>query len=132
MVSKLALLLAFGAAAAAPAEQTPPPNAPPPPVVGVAPGCDKDASRYPPYAIRAGIEGETFLSFRIAVDGTTKAVTVERSSGNADLDAASVAGVRCWHYKPAMKDGKPIEVPWHASVKWQLRGGNSWFDRLFQ
>lgn len=87
---------------------------------------------YPPMAIRLGHEGTTILAFRIGVDGLLTDIRVAQSSGHQELDDAAVAGARCWRYKPAMKDGKPIEAPWQASVKWQLRGGNTWLDRLFQ
>jgi TonB family protein len=132
----LAILVSLLSCAAALAEPTVPPstNAPAPPAQGITPpqptSCDRSASRYPPAAIRLGIEGDTALTFRIAVDGTTKDVVVEHSSGNADLDYAAVAGAQCWRYKPAMKDGKPVEVTWHAVVRWRLTGG-SWLDRLF-
>jgi hypothetical protein len=30
-----------------------------------------------------------------------------------------------------MQDGKPVEVTWHAVVRWRLRGGDTLLDRLF-
>lgn len=88
---------------------------------------------YPPAAVRADIEGDTKLTYRIAVDGATKDVRVEHSSGRADLDAAAVAAARCWRYQPAMKNGKAVEVPWHAVIRWRLVGPRwhpprTWWD----
>lgn len=120
MVSTLALLVALGAASPVQA-QIPAIVAPVMSTDAPAPGCDKLGSLYPPAAIRAGVEGDTQLTYRIAADGTTKDIVVERSSGNAALDAASVAGVHCRRYRPMAQDGKPIEVPWHAVIRWRLR-----------
>lgn len=80
---------------------------------------------YPLMAKRLGHEGTTILAFRIGIDGRLTDIRVAQSSGHQELDDAAVAGARCWRYKPAMKDGKPVEVPWQASVKWTLGGGNS-------
>jgi TonB family protein len=120
MFSTLAFLLALDAASAEQAK-VPILAAPVLSTDAPGPGCDKLGSSYPPAAIRAGVEGDTQLTYRIATDGTTKDIVVERSSGNADLDAASVAGVRCRRYKPMTQEGKPVEVPWHAIVRWRLR-----------
>jgi protein TonB len=130
-IAILVVLTSGAAALAQPA--APPENAP----VSASPGdasarstdCDRHAVPLPADAVRSGVESDTLLSFRIAADGTTKDVTVQRSSGNAALDKAAVAGVRCWRYKPTMEDGKPVEVPWHAAVKWRL-DDEDWFGNL--
>ena len=69
----------------------------------------------------SGAEGTTTLAFHIAVDGTTKDVSVAKSSGNPDLDAAAVQCVSGWHYVPASHDSKPVEADWKANVEWKLR-----------
>ena len=56
----------------------------------------------------------------MAVDGSVKDVTVSQSSGNADLDAASVTCVRGWQYKPATRGGVPVEAAWQAAVRWAM------------
>ncbi len=70
--------------------------------------------------MKAGIEGTTTLSFKITAQGAVTQVTVAKSSGNEELDAASVACASTWTYKPATKDGVPFETPWQATVAWKL------------
>ncbi len=77
---------------------------------------------YPPLAIRLNQEGTTTLAFHITTDGSISDVTVAESSGYNSLDEAAVhCASASWHYKPAMQEGHPVEVPWKAIVKWQLR-----------
>lgn len=89
--------------------------------IGAPHNCPQDRW-YPPLAVRLNQEGTTTLAFKITTDGSITDVTVAESSGHDSLDEAAV---RCasssWHYKPAMENGQPVEVPWKASVKWQLR-----------
>jgi TonB family protein len=75
---------------------------------------------YPLAAVRAGAEGTTTLKFQVTVDGTVKDIVVESSSGNTDLDNAAVQCAGRWLYKPATRDGKPVEMPWKASIQWKL------------
>jgi hypothetical protein len=43
------------------------------------------------------------------------------SSGHDRLDQAAVQCAQAWHYKPAMQNGQPVEVPWQTAVQWKLR-----------
>jgi TonB family protein len=71
-------------------------------------------------AIAHHAQGKTVLDFRVAIDGTVKDLTVSKSSGDDDLDAASAACAQHWQYKPATHDGTPVEAQWQASVDWHL------------
>ena len=53
------------------------------------------------------------------MQGTVSDPAVVQSSGNAQLDAATLMCAKSWLYKPAIKDGKPIEVSWKAQISWQ-------------
>jgi protein TonB len=75
---------------------------------------------YPVDSLTKGEEGNTKVSFTILTDGTVEAVTVATSSGSQRLDDATVACVKTWHYRPAIKDGKLAEVNSSAQVKWVL------------
>ncbi len=75
---------------------------------------------YPPDSLVKGEEGITKVSFTILTDGTVEGVTVANTSGSQRLDEASVACVKTWHYRPAIKDGKLAEVTSGALVKWVL------------
>lgn len=103
--------------------KAPPPPSPPrigsgmPGAVGRPHEC---SGFYPPEAIAAHAEGSAVLEFTVATDGSTKDVKIRSSSGNADLDAASLACVATWRYRPATRDGAPIEAPWQAKVMWAI------------
>lgn len=60
------------------------------------------------HAARAeGIEGKLKLRVTVAGDGSVANVEV-LSSVSPELDAAAVAAVRQWRFKPAMACGKPV------------------------
>jgi protein TonB len=75
---------------------------------------------YPLTLQQQGIAGTTSLSFLVTSHGQVRDIAVAQSSGNGDLDAAAVACAKRWRYKPATKDGNPIEAPWVAKVVWAL------------
>jgi len=75
---------------------------------------------YPAISQRLNEEGVTTLSFHIMTDGSVSNVAVAKSSGHDRLDQAAVSCAQSWHYKPAMQNGAPVEVPWQTAVKWQL------------
>ncbi|MET0581023.1 MAG: TonB family protein [Pseudoxanthomonas sp.] len=68
------------------------------------------APKYPPQALRSGVEGS--VSVRVEVDATgnpTDVQVVERSGERSrDLDRAVTDAVRKWRFEPAMKDGKAV------------------------
>ncbi|MGD0143761.1 MAG: TonB family protein [Rhizomicrobium sp.] len=90
----------------------------PPAAIGNAPICSIDI--YSPAALAAGEQGSVALSFRIGTDGSPKNVTVSATSGYPDLDQAAVACAAQWKYRPAMQDGRPVEVDWKAIVKYSM------------
>jgi TonB family protein len=75
---------------------------------------------YPASAIAANIEGKVQLSFRIKTNGSVAHVVIVKSSGNADLDSASIRCVKTWHYRPATRNGKKVEVPWQVMVGFRI------------
>jgi protein TonB len=68
------------------------------------------APKYPPQALRSGVEGS--VSVRVEVDASglpTDVKVVERSGERSrDLDRAVTDAVRKWRFEPAMKDGKAV------------------------
>jgi protein TonB len=98
------------------------PGSPPPPnsvpaSVGKPHFCMQD---YPPDAVAELAEGRVTVKFKITVEGVTTNHQIVESSGYATLDDAALACTSRWRYKPAIKDGKPIEVPWKAQVLWMF------------
>jgi TonB family protein len=90
--------------------------------VGIPHVCMND---YPESAVWDGAEGTAQVAFRIDADGRVKNVTLVKSTGHEDLDAATLGCVSRWAYKPAMRDGIAVEVPWQAMVQWKLHGSEA-------
>lgn len=100
-------------APAAPAAPTPPP-APAPPTAATAPASvpvpiSQPAPRYPPAALRRGESGEALLRVHVGPDGVPYAVDLVRGSGSRLLDRAATDAVRRWRFRPAMRDGVPVD-----------------------
>jgi TonB family protein len=100
-----------------PGNPVPRPQIPTPVSVGKPHSC---SGAYPLEALEQMAEGATLLQFQVTTDGFVKNLSVARSSGRADLDAAAVTCASRWHYKPAIKDGTPVEIPWQAQVRWMV------------
>lgn len=94
---------------------TPPaPPAPPPPPQDIAPSENVSyrkfrPPKYPPQAIREHHIGKVILRVLIAVDGSPKEVTVEKSSGFRELDQAAIAAAKTWTFNPGKRNGQPYE-----------------------
>jgi TonB family protein len=74
-----------------------------------------------PALLRTRAEGMIRISFVVMTDGSIADPVVAESSGNRDIDAASLNCVVHWRYKPARQDGQPIAVPWVADIAWNPR-----------
>jgi TonB family protein len=75
------------------------------------------------YPGNAAGEGRlTVMSARITADGDLVDVVVTRSSGRADLDAAAVTCAAHTYVRPAVWNGKPIEIVWTFEVLWHAVG----------
>ncbi len=116
----ICLFLAMPAAALAAVPA--PPSVASPLAVGTPHVCMND---YPESAIWDGAEGTAQVAFRIGADGKVKDVTIVKSAGHEDLDAATLGCVGRWSYRPAMRDGVAVEVPWRAMVEWKLHGSEA-------
>ena len=64
--------------------------------------------RYPADALEEGKTGVTVLVVAIDAQGGVLDVQVERSSGDARLDAAAREAASKWRFNPAMKRGQPV------------------------
>ncbi len=65
------------------------------------------APRYPIEMKRRGISGEAVISFVVMTDGRTDQVKAVRVSHDV-FGGAAVEAVKQWSFKPATKDGKPV------------------------
>ncbi len=60
---------------------------------------------YPLHAQENNITGQVSVAFQINADGTLKSVTVQKSSGSGELDAAAVAAIK-----------KAVPLPYYPAV----------------
>jgi len=66
------------------------------------------------------LRGITRVKFRVGVDGATRDLAVEKTSGSADLDQAAIECIAKWKYAPATQGGHPVERDWEAAVAWNV------------
>lgn len=77
---------------------------------------------YPRADLRAGNEGTVVLQVVVDVAGRPLEVTVAESSGHRSLDAAARRHVlSAWQFRPAMRDGQPVEAVGLVPVSFSLR-----------
>ena len=76
---------------------------------------------YPPEERRRGIEGTTILIVTIDASGTVLDVSVEKSSGNRNLDREAVKAARRWRFNPEQRDGRKVESRVRVPVEFVLR-----------
>lgn len=82
---------------------------------------DAPAPSYPREALMAGAEGTVVLKVLVDVDGTPLSVDIEHSSGNRRLDDAAKRQVlRKWKFRPAIRDGRAIQVYGLVPVNFSL------------
>jgi len=117
-MSPIALIFLSTVAAQTNSAAPPKPAMTPPAAVGTPHSC----ADYPVAAMQTKSEGTTTVGFTITETGSVTDVAVKTSSGNADLDNASVACTKTWQYRPAttVADGKPVATPWKVAVKWVI------------
>jgi protein TonB len=77
---------------------------------------------YPPSARRRGLEGRVVLDLTIDAGGRTVAVALVRSSGVGSLDDAAREAVAGWRFRPAHRDGQPVESRRQVPIRFQLNG----------
>ncbi len=75
---------------------------------------------YPAELQAQGIEGITSLRAVISKDGTPLSLQVSNSAGNAQLDAAALAAVSQWRYRPTLLNGEPVEVLTGIDINFKL------------
>jgi protein TonB len=77
-------------------------------------------SDYPKGPKDAGIEGTAYVNLTITAEGTVTGPAIVETSGDEELDRASLACVLGWKYWPATEDGNAIPVNGNIHVSWKL------------
>jgi protein TonB len=73
-----------------------------------------------PAALKAqGIEGDVSVKVEIAADGQVTAVSIVKSSGHAEFDAAAKRAAASERFAPAMRDGNA--VPFTLTYSYRFR-----------
>jgi len=76
---------------------------------------------YPRRALESGTEGTTIVRANVSPSGSVIAARVQKSSGNASLDAAALKAVRGWAFIPATRGGQNIESIVQVPVNFRIR-----------
>lgn len=76
--------------------------------------------RFPPNALRRGLQGTTLLAVEIDRDGQVTSVAVARSSGHELLDRAAIEVVRTWTFTPATDDGRPVASRLELPIRFRI------------
>jgi len=63
---------------------------------------------YPPAAFRNGLEGWVEVDFTVTEQGTVRDVEVVSAEPGGVFDAAAVAAVAAWRYRPRVVNGRPV------------------------
>ena len=80
---------------------------------------------YPVDVLKQGVTGTVVLIVDVAADGSVSAAKIDRSAGDARLDAAALDAVKQWKFEPAMKDGKPVPGRVRVPVEFALDGDHA-------
>jgi TonB family protein len=75
--------------------------------------------KYPKSARNVGHQGTSILNLVIGINGRPHDITIVRPL-DEELDACAIAAVRKWRYKPALREGEPVEVQVHARIRFRL------------
>ena len=79
------------------------------------------APEYPAGARAAGTSGWVNLAFDVEPDGSVTHVVVLGAEPKNVFDAAAVSAVRRWRYRPAERDGHPIEQRAKLRIRFTLQ-----------
>lgn len=76
--------------------------------------------RYPAEAARLGAEGTAQLVIHVSAQGMAMGVRVVQSSGNRSLDSEARRAVALWRFRPAVRDGHPVEFDYPVNIRFAI------------
>lgn len=78
--------------------------------------------RYPPAALKQGVEGTVHFKVRVGVDGLVKDIEIIKSSGSRALDRAAIQQIkRRWVFEPRLYDGVKVESTGIGQLSFSLQ-----------
>ena len=87
---------------------------------------------YPPRAKAAGVEGRVLVRYDVDAEGRVRNAVVETAEPAGVFEAAALAAVRSWRFKPRYAGGAPAPTPARVSeVRFRL-GADAKYARLPQ
>ena len=86
---------------------------------------------YPAAARAAGIEGQVSVSYDVTAAGRVANAVVVAAEPDGVFEAAALATVRSWRFRPATERGVPVAVPRQVSVL-RFRLGDDGYGTLPQ
>jgi protein TonB len=81
---------------------------------------EQEAPAYPESARQAGAEGFVDVGFIVLRDGNVGWTRILRAEPSGFFEAAAIAAVRDWRYRPALADGVPAECAIHTRLRFTL------------
>ncbi len=78
--------------------------------------------RYPARARDRRIEGWVEVEYTVAMDGTTRDITVLQASPEGVFEDATLAAIGAWQYEPRIVAGQPVDQRVRLRVVYQLGG----------
>jgi periplasmic protein TonB len=76
---------------------------------------------YPPQLLRTGVEGKAVVRVLIGTDGRVKQVAIIAADDPLFADATERQALRRWRFKPATRDGAPVESWRQMTVRFEIR-----------
>jgi len=76
---------------------------------------------YPPQLLRTGVEGKAVVKVLIGTDGRVKQVVIVSADDPLFADASERQALRRWRFRPATRDGVPIESWKQMTVRFEIR-----------
>lgn len=76
---------------------------------------------YPHEAVKLREEGTVKLQFTVGANGTLVGSAIVKSSGYRDLDQAALQALIHCRFKPAYREGRPVQAAFVMEYRWQLK-----------
>jgi TonB family protein len=77
---------------------------------------------YPEALRAAGKSDKVYLTAIVRADGTVGEVSVLQHASEVAFDESAIAALRQWRYRPATKDGEPVEVLLNLVIEFRADG----------
>jgi protein TonB len=76
--------------------------------------------QYPSAALARGVSGWVDLEFTVTTTGAVEGAVITAAQPRDTFDAAAMAAIKEWHFRPVMRDGAPVEQRAHVRMRFSL------------